>query len=85
MKGNHGQRALLLGREGMPGSDSGPRQGWLESAQALQTVAFPDHPVLDSVSATPPRPRRGVKNAWVHRSRVVAINFEFRLFSPFLR
>jgi hypothetical protein len=47
-------------KEGMPGSDSGPRQGWLESARDFQSAAFLDHPVLDFVSATPPHPRRGV-------------------------
>ena len=47
-------------KEGMPGSDSGPRQGWLESARDCQSAAFLDHPVLDFVSATPPHPRRGV-------------------------
>jgi hypothetical protein len=46
-----------LDKEGMPGSDSGPRQGWLESARDCQATAFPDHPVLDFVSATPPHPR----------------------------
>ena len=35
----------------MPGSDSGPRQGWLESARDCQSTAFLDHPVHDFVSA----------------------------------
>jgi len=43
-------------KEGMPESDSGPRQGWLESARDCQPAAFPDHPILDFVSATPPHP-----------------------------
>jgi len=43
-------------KEGMPGSGSGPRQGWLESARDCQPAAFPDHPILDFVSATPPHP-----------------------------
>ena len=33
-------------KEGMPGSDSRPRQGWLESARDSQSAAFLDHPVL---------------------------------------
>ena len=40
-------------KEGMPGSDFGPRQGWLESARDCHSAAFPDHPVLDFVSAPP--------------------------------
>jgi hypothetical protein len=40
-------------KEGMPGSDSRPRQGWLESARDCQSAAFLDHPVLGFVSATP--------------------------------
>ena len=40
-------------KEGMPESDSGPRQGWLESARDYPSAAFLDHPVLDFVSATP--------------------------------
>ena len=37
---------LSFDKEGMPGSDSGPRQGWLESARDFQSAAFLDHPVL---------------------------------------
>jgi hypothetical protein len=51
-----------LDKEGMPGSDSGPRQGWLESARDCPSAAFLDHPVLDFVSATPPHPREGSSN-----------------------